>query len=30
MFYAIAEVNPDALKIATKLDKERDAGNIRG
>ena len=27
---AIIELNPDALSIADALDRERDAGNIRG
>ncbi|MGD8428310.1 MAG: amidase, partial [Balneolaceae bacterium] len=27
---AVIEVNPDALEIARQLDKERDAGKIRG
>src|SRR5690606_30184110 len=27
---SISEINPDALQIATELDRERPAGNVRG
>ena len=27
---AVIEINPDALEIASKMDEERKAGNIRG
>lgn len=28
--HAVGELNPDALRIARKLDNERAAGHIRG